>query len=98
MRPDVLAAIAAMAAAAFLCRAGGYFLMRYVPITPRLEVGLRMIPMALVASILAVSASKGGPPEWVGIAVALATMAATRSELGSIVAGIAVVAALRFAL
>ena len=71
MRPDVLAAILAMAVAAFLCRAGGYFLMRYVPITPRVEVALRMIPMAIVASMLAVAARMAGrpngpasPPPW----------------------------------
>jgi uncharacterized membrane protein len=97
MRPDVLAAIVAMAAAAFACRAGGFFLMRYVPMTPHLEAGLRMIPMALVASILAVTAGKGGPPEWAGLIAALATMAVTRSELASILIGIAAVAAMRLA-
>ncbi|MEQ1614370.1 MAG: AzlD domain-containing protein [Hyphomicrobiaceae bacterium] len=95
MRPDVLAAILAMAVAAFLCRAGGYFLMRYVPITPRVEVALRMIPMAIVASMLAVAATRGGPPEWAGIAAAMATMAAVRNDFAAILAGIATVAGLR---
>ncbi len=95
MRPDVLAAILAMAVAAFLCRAGGYFLMRYVPITPRVEVALRMIPMAIVASMLAVAATRGGPPEWAGIAAAMATMAVVRNDFAAILAGIATVAGLR---
>ncbi len=95
MRPDVMIAILAMAAAAFTCRAGGYFLMRFVALTPRIEAGLRMIPMALVASILAVAALKGGPPEWAGIAATLVIMAVTRSDLAAIMAGIVAVAALR---
>lgn len=95
MRPDVFAAIMAMAAAAFICRAGGYFLMRYVPITPRVEVALRMIPMAIVASMLAVAAVRGGPPEWAGIAAAMVTMAIVRNDFAAILAGIATVAGLR---
>ena len=96
MRPDVFAAILAMAAAAFACRAGGYFLMRYVKITPRVEVGLRMMPMAIVVSMLVVAAAKGGPPEWAGIAASLVAMVVSRSELAAIVAGMAAVAALRY--
>lgn len=95
MRPDVMITILAMAAAAFACRAGGYFLMRYVPITPRVEVALRMIPVSIIASMLAVTASKGGPPEWAGIAAALATMATLRSDLAAIIAGLVTVALLR---
>ena len=95
MRPDVLAAIAAMAVAAFVCRASGYFLMRYVRITPRIEAGLQMIPLALVASILAVTALKGGPAEWAGIAAALIAMIVVRNDLGAIIAGIVTVAGIR---
>jgi uncharacterized membrane protein len=95
MRNDVVVAILAMAAAAFACRAGGFFLMRFVPITPRIEAGLRMIPIALVAAILSVAALKGGPPEWAGIVAALVAMAATRSDLAAIAAGVVCVAALR---
>lgn len=96
MRPDVFAAIIVMAAAAFACRAGGYFLMRYVKITPRVEVALRMMPMAIVVSMLVVAAANGGPPEWAGIAAALVAMLLVRNDLAAIVAGMAAVAALRY--
>ncbi len=95
MRQDVLIAIFAMAAAAFVCRVGGFFLMRYVTITPRVEAALKSIPMAVVVSVLAVAALKGGVPEWAGIATALGMMVATRSDLLSITAGIATVGVLR---
>jgi uncharacterized membrane protein len=95
MRPDVLAAILAMAAAALACRLGGYFLMRYVRLTPRVEAFLRTIPVALTASILAVAAMKGGPAEWVGIVVALVAMLISRQEFAAVIGGVATVAALR---
>lgn len=95
IRPDVFAAILAMAAAALACRLGGYFLMQYVRLTPRVETFLRTIPIALIASILAVAAIKGGPAEWAGIAVALVAMAVTRQEFAAVIGGVATVAALR---
>lgn len=95
IRPDVLGAILAMAAAAYLCRAGGFFLMRFVRLTPRVEAALRAIPVALVASILVVAAVKGGPPEWAGIAAAMVAMVATRNDFAAMVAGVGVVAVLR---
>lgn len=98
MRTDVLIAILSMAVAAYACRAGGYFLMRYVTITPRIEAALKAIPMSVVVSVLAVAALKGGVPEWAGIATAIGMMAATRSELLSITAGVAAVGVLRSAL
>lgn len=98
MRPDALAAILAMTAAAFACRAGGFFLMRYVPITPRVEAALRMIPMAIMASMLAVAATRGGPPEWAGVIAALVAMAVIRNDFAAILAGIATVAGLRYGL
>lgn len=95
MRPDVLIAILAMAVAAFACRAGGYFLMRYVKITPRIEVALLMMPMAIVASMIVVAARHGGPAEWAGIAAAAGAMVLVRNDFAAIVAGMATVALLR---
>lgn len=46
MRADVLATILSMGAVPYLCRAGGYFLMRYVAITHAVEAWLRAIPIA----------------------------------------------------
>ena len=34
MRPEVIAAILSMGVVAYGCRVGGFFLMRYVPLTP----------------------------------------------------------------
>jgi len=71
-------------------------LVSFVPITPRVEAALRMIPLAIFASMLAVAAIRGGPPEWAGIAAALAAMVWARNDFVAIVAGILVVAGLRY--
>lgn len=95
VRSDVLLAILVMALAALACRLGGYFMMRYVAMTPRVEAFLRTIPIALMASILVVAAAKGGPPEWAGIAAGMIAMRATGQEFAAVAAGIGTVAAMR---
>jgi uncharacterized membrane protein len=98
MRIDVVAAILLMAAASHLCRAGGYFLMRYVTLTPRVRAWLQAIPVALMGAVLGPAAVNGGPPEWAGLAVAAGAMRATGNDFLSIAAGMATVALMRWAL
>jgi uncharacterized membrane protein len=95
MRADVAAAILAMGAATFLCRAGGYFLMRYVAITPAVEAWLKAIPVALFGAILGPAAVNGGLPEWIGLAAVLAVMRVTGNDFAAAVVGVTTVAALR---
>jgi len=92
LRPDVLLAILLLGVASYACRAGGFFLMRYVAITTRIEVCLRAIPVALVGAILGPVAARGGPPEWAGLVVALLGMRVTGNEFVSSIAAVAVVA------
>lgn len=95
LRHDVLLAILAMAAAAYACRAGGYFMMGYVRITPRVEAFLKSIPISLVAAMLSVAAVRGSPPEWLGLATAIAIMAVSRNQFLAAVLGCATVATAR---
>jgi uncharacterized membrane protein len=95
IRPEVLVAILAMALASYLCRAGGFFLMRFVPITPRVEAALRALPIALMGAILGPVASNGGPAEWAGLATAVLGMKLLRNEFLAVLAALAVVAAVR---
>lgn len=95
LRPSVLIAILVMAAAAYLCRISGFFLMRYVTITPRLRTALQALPMSLVMSVIAVGAVKGGLPEWLGLATAGAIMTYLHSEFLAILLAVAVVALTR---
>lgn len=95
LAPDVLLAIVLMALATYLCRAGGFFLMRFVRITPRVEAGLRALPIALMGAILGPIAANGGPPEWVGLVVSIVAMRLSGNEFVAVLLGIATVAGLR---
>jgi uncharacterized membrane protein len=88
-------AIFCLGLASYACRFGGFFLMRYVSLTPRVEAWLRAIPIALVGAILGPIAVKGGPAEWVGLATAVLLMRFTGNEFLSAVGAVAAVAAVR---
>jgi uncharacterized membrane protein len=95
VRPDVLFAIALVGALSAVCRFGGFFLMRYVKITPRVEAWLRAMPVALVGAIIGPVAVNGGPPEWLGLAVAALLMRRLGNEFVGCAGGIAAVALAR---
>jgi uncharacterized membrane protein len=93
--PDVLVAILLMGIASYACRAGGFFLMRYVALTPRVEAWLSAIPIALIGAIVGPVAVKGGPPEWLGLATAVGLMRFTGNDFISAIGAVAVVAIAR---
>lgn len=95
IRPDALAAILLMGLASYACRAGGFFLMRYVTVTPRVETWLKAIPVALIGAILGPIAANGGPPEWLGLATAVLVMKFIGNDFISVVASVAVVVVTR---
>jgi uncharacterized membrane protein len=97
-RPDILVAIVLIGAVSLVCRFGGFFLMRYVAITPRVEAWLRAMPVALVGAIIGPVAAKGGPAEWLGLAVAALLMRWVGNEFLGCVGGIATVAMARLVL
>jgi len=91
----VLATIVAMALATYATRAGGFWLMRWVPMTRRTEAWLRHIPGAVLIALIAPRLVDGGVPDWAGAAAALAAMLLVRHDLAALGAGIATVALLR---
>jgi uncharacterized membrane protein len=98
VRPDILIAIGLIGVVSLICRFGGFFLMRYVAITPRVEAWLRAMPVALVGAVVGPVAVKGGPPEWLGLAVAALLMRWLGNEFLGCAGGIATVAVARLAL
>ncbi len=95
LHADVLVAILAMGVASYLCRVGGYVLMGYVVLTPRVETWLKAIPVALIGAILGPIAARGGPTEWLGLATAIVMMRLSGNDLVSAVAAMGVVAIVR---
>jgi uncharacterized membrane protein len=98
VRPDILIAIGLIGLVSLICRFGGFFLMRYVAITPRIEAWLRAMPVALVGSIIGPVVVKGGPPEWLGLAVAALLMRVIGNEFLGCAGGVFAVAMVRLAL
>jgi uncharacterized membrane protein len=87
--------IAAMTAVNYAIRAGGFILMGYVPLTPRVRAILNALPGAVVVAIVLPLVVRGGLPAWAAVLVSVAIMAWRRSDLLAVVAGMAAAALLR---
>lgn len=90
-----LIAIAAMAAATYPMRAGGYYLMGHVPLTPRVRRVLEALPGAVVVATVLPILAREGVAAAVAIAAALAVTAVHRNDFLALLAGIAVAAGAR---
>ena len=93
--PDIWIAIAGMALVSYACRAGGFWAMGFVRMTPRLEAGLTAMPNALVAAILARTLARAGPVEIAGVAAAFLVARYLGGDFAGMIAGIAAVAFMR---
>ncbi|HVF65162.1 MAG TPA: AzlD domain-containing protein [Casimicrobiaceae bacterium] len=98
MTLDVFFAIVAMALASYACRAGGYFLMRFVTVKPPVAAALQAIPISVMAGIAAPAVADGGLAEWLGIGGAFVLMKLTRNDMVAMLGGVAIVAIVRQAI
>ncbi|HVV62667.1 MAG TPA: AzlD domain-containing protein [Pseudolabrys sp.] len=87
--------IAAMTAVNYAIRSGGFILMGYVPLTPRVRSILNALPGAVVVAIVLPLMVRGGLPAWAAVLVALAMMAWRRNDLLAVVCGMGTAALLR---
>lgn len=92
---DMLSVIAVMTVAAALCRLGGYWLMRFVPLTPRVQSALAAIPLAVMAGIIAPNILRGGVPEAAGLIATVAAVKLGGNDIVAILSGLGTVAVLR---
>jgi uncharacterized membrane protein len=97
VRPEFWPFLGLLAAASLACRFGGFWLMRFVTITPRLEAALKATPLAVMAGIVVPAALRGSWPEWLGIAATVCVIRIWNNDLAAALAGVAVVAGLRLA-
>jgi len=87
--------VVALALASYACRVGGFWIMRYVAITPRMEAALRAAPLAVMIGVVAPAAVRGGVAELAGLAATVLVMLWRRNDLLAAFAGVIVVALLR---
>jgi uncharacterized membrane protein len=93
--PSFLWVLAALAVASYACRAGGFWLMRFIAVTPRVEAALRAAPLAVMVGVVAPAALRGSIAELIGLAVVGLTMWWRRNDVIAMLAGVAAVAAAR---
>jgi len=92
---SVLAAIAAMAAATYAMRAGGFWLMGHVPPSTRLRRMLEALPGSVVVATVLPILAREGIPAVLAIVAAGAAMLIWRKDYVAVFAGMAVAAAAR---
>ena len=89
------AMLAAMTLAVIVSRVGGYWLIGYVPLGPRLRRMLDALPGAVIAATVAPILLSGGVSAWLALAAAALTMIVLRNDFAAVVAGVAVAALVR---
>jgi uncharacterized membrane protein len=88
LRPDVLAAILGMALATYLCRAGGYAVLRATRPPRFVQAMLTHLPGCIFVAFLAPALARGGVENWVAAAATLATQIIGRRLALSILVGV----------
>jgi uncharacterized membrane protein len=92
-----LLAILAMAAATYAMRAGGFWLMARVPLTPRVQRMLAALPGSIIAATVLPIIAKGGPVAMLAIATAALVMVVRRNDFLAVLAAMSMAAAMRAA-
>ncbi len=91
IHPDALLTIALMALVTYACRAGGYWLMGRVTMSPRIEIGLTYLPGAVLISLVAPAMAREGIPGVCAVIVTAVVMRWRNNLLLAMLAGIATV-------
>jgi len=97
LRLELLPLFLAVTLAAFVCRAGGFWLMRFVNVTARVDAALKAAPLGVMIGIMVPAALRGSTPEWLGLLAAVLVMRLTHKDLVAALAGVAMVALMRAA-
>ena len=87
--------IGAMTAVNYAIRAGGYFLMGYVPLTPRVRSILNALPGAVVMAIVLPLVVRSGVPAALAVVVAILVMTWRRNDLLAVICGMGAAALVR---
>ena len=95
MRSDVMIAFAVMAAVTVASRLGGYWLMGYVNVTPRVRRMLDALPGSIIVAASLPVAVNGGAVVLFAIAAAVGITIIRRNEFVAVITGMAVAALAR---
>lgn len=90
-----MGALSAMTFAVYVMRAGGYWLIGRVTISPRLRRMLDALPGAVIAATVAPILMKGGVSTSLAVIAAVAAMIVVRNDFAAVVAGVGIAALVR---
>ena len=90
-----LLAILVMGLATFVMRAGGFWMMGRVPLTPRVHRMLEALPGSIVVAIIVPVVAKAGVAAVVAVVTAAALMILRRNEFLAVAGGVIVAAIAR---
>lgn len=88
IHPTALLTIVLMAVVTYACRAGGYWLMGRVTMSPRVEAGLTYLPGAVLISLVAPAMAREGVPGVCAVVVTAVLMRLSNNLLVAMVGGI----------
>jgi uncharacterized membrane protein len=97
MHGEVMLAIALMTVVTVALRLGGYFMMSYVTVTPRVRRMLGALPGSVITAAVLPVALAGGTVAMAAVAVAMLAMLVTKRDIIAVIAGSATAALLRLA-
>ncbi len=89
-------AILGMGIVTYATRAGGFWLMGYVTLSPKLERFLRQTAGGVLVAIVTAAVMKGDPAMWAGLATAIGIMIVLRKSMTAISIGMIVAIAIRY--
>lgn len=95
IRSDVMLAFTVMAAVTVASRLGGFWLMGYVNVTPRVRRMLDALPGSIIVAAALPVAVNGGPVVIFAIAAALAIAIVLRNDFIAVIVGMTVAAVAR---
>ncbi len=90
-------AIAVMTAVTVTMRLGGFFLMRYVPVTPRVRRMLDALPGSVIMAAVLPVVAEGGLVAALAVLTGMAAMVVVRNDLAAVIVGVGVAALMRAA-
>jgi uncharacterized membrane protein len=95
LRSDVMIAFAVMTAVTVLSRIGGYWLMGYVNVTPRVRRMLDALPGSIIIAAALPVAVNGGAVVMFAIVAAMVVTIIRRNDFIAVITGMAVAALAR---
>jgi uncharacterized membrane protein len=90
-----IAVIVAMSLSTYVLKAGGFWLVGRIDRSPRIEATLRVLPGAVVVSLLVAALAGLGLPGWLAAVAVVAVAVRTDTTLLPLVVGVGAVAVLR---